>query len=166
MRKVGLLLGVLGVLVMCMGGAAYGEVERGVTVSANVLPVIRLTVSPDKVDFGSMDPENPSRTVALGATVSSNRYWELTVTKDGDLYNEEENYSIPSSQLTFSVTSSDQRVTSTGSGEFGTGPNGTLVAAGRRGGNIGLTVNYRLVITWDDPPGQYSATHTYTAMQP
>jgi hypothetical protein len=26
-----------------------------------------------------------------------------------------------------------------------------------------LNVNYRLVVTYDDPAGNYSATHTYTA---
>lgn len=161
MRTVGLLMGVLGVLVMCMGGVASAATdEQSVTVSATVPAVIRLTLNGNTVDFGSVDPENSPASRSLGAMIHSNRPWRLTVTKDGDLRNQ--GYSIPSSQLTFTVATSDQRVTSTGSGEFGSG---TLVAGGNRGGNISLTVNYRLVITWDDPDGTYTANHTYTATQ-
>lgn len=161
MKMVGLLVGVLGVLVMCMGGVANAN-PQSVTVTAAVPPVIRLTLGSTTVDFGSVDPETSPASANLGVSINSNRPWQLTVSKDRDLYNSVDNHYIPSSQLTFGVATSDGRVTSTGSGQFGTG---TFVAGGNRGGNIGLTVNYSLTVTWNDPAGSYSATHTYTATQ-
>ena len=162
MKAVGLLVGVLGVMVMCWGGVANAATDsKSVTVTAAIPALIRLTLNSGTVDLGSVDPETSPATATLGASVSSNRPWNLTVSKGSDLYNNVDNYYIPSSQLTFTVTTSDGRVTSTGSGEFGT--TGTQVAAGNRGGNISLDVNYSLVVTYDDPAGNYSATHTYTA---
>ena len=161
MKAVGLLLGVLGVMVMCLGGVANAATDsKSVTVTAAIPALIRLTLGSGTVDLGTVDPETSPAAATLGASVSSNRPWTLTVSKSGDLYNSVDDYSIPSSQLTFTVTTNDGRVTSTGSGEFGTD---TQVAAGNRGGNISLNVNYSLVVTYDDPAGNYSATHTYTA---
>ena len=164
-------LGMLGVasllLVFLLGVPAQAANPQDVNVSATVAEALRLTVSKNTVDFGgSLLPDGGAGldgvyTDTLGATVSANRSWELQVSKDHDL--SDGTNSIPSTRLTFTSSSSDGRVTATQSSntEFGTG---TMVAQGNRGGNIDLSVNYRIDIEWEDPPSTYTATHTYTVV--
>ncbi len=170
MRKRMRVLGTLGALAMLtlllVGAPAKADNPENVGVSASVAGALRLTVAGAPVDFGggSLLPDGGSGqngvyTDAIGATVSANRSWRLQVSKNRDLTSGSD--TIPSSRLTFAATSSDGRVTATGSGEFGTG---TMVAEGNRGGNIAVTVGYTVDIEWEDAVGNYSATHTYSVV--
>ncbi|MBC7246272.1 MAG: hypothetical protein H5T73_00630 [Actinobacteria bacterium] len=165
------MLGMLGALAMLtlllVGAPARADNPQDVAVSASVAEALRLTVTGAPVDFGgSLLPDGGPGldgvyTDSIGASVSANRPWRLEVDKDRDLTSGSD--VIPSSRLTFTSTSSDGRVTATRgtATEFGTD---VMVAEGNRGGNIGLTVNYRVDIEWEDPVGNYTATHTYTVV--
>lgn len=164
-------LGTLGVasllLVFLLGVPAQAANEESVSVSATVAEALRLSVSKSTINFGgSLLPDGGTEldgvyTDTLGATVSANRPWRLEVDKDGDLTSA--SGTIPSSRLTFTSSSSDGRVTATKGNptEFGTD---VMVAEGNRGGNIDLSVNYRVDIEWEDAPDTYTATHTYTVV--
>lgn len=165
------ILGMLGALAMLtlllLGAPAQADNPQNVDVSASVAEALRLTVTGAPVDFGgSLLPDGGPDldgvyTDSIGASVSANRPWRLEVDKDQDLTSGSD--VIPSSRLTFTSTSSDGRVTATRgtATEFGTD---VMVAEGNRGGSIGLTVNYRVDINWEDPAGDYTATHTYTVV--
>lgn len=164
-------LGILGVasllLVFLLGVPAQADNPENVSVSANVAEALRLSVSTNTIDFGgSLLPDGGPGldgvyTDTLGATVSANRPWRLEVDKNQDLTSP--SGTIPSSRLTFTSSSSDGRVTAVQSSatEFGTD---VMVAEGNRGGNIDITVSYRVDIEWEDAPDTYTATHTYTVV--
>lgn len=171
MRKRMKVLGAMGALAMLalllLGAPAKAANPENVDVSATVAEALRLTVTGAPVDFGgSLLPDGGPGldgvyTDSIGASVSANKPWTLVVDKDQDLTSG--SGVIPSSRLTFTSTSGDSRVTATrGSAtEFGTD---VMVAEGNRGGNIALTVNYRVDIEWEDAPDTYTATHTYTVV--
>jgi hypothetical protein len=133
-----------------------------------VASTIRLSVSKNTVDFGggSLDPETGSYADSLTATIRANVNWRLQVEKDQDLTGVNPLNVIPSSQLTFTSSSADPRVTAVqGSAtEFGGTGSPTMVAEGNRGSGMDVSVDYALDITWDNAPDNYSATHTYTVV--
>lgn len=167
MRVLGLLGAATLLLVFLLGIPAQAANPENVSVSATVAEALRLSVSTNTINFGgSLLPDGgPGQdgvyTQDLGATVYANRPWRLQVSKDQDLTSP--SGTIPSSRLTFTSSSSDGRVTATRSTatEFGTD---TMVAEGNRGGNIGVTVSYRVDIEWEDAPDTYIATHTYSVV--
>ncbi len=169
MRRRMRILGMLGamslLLVFLLGAPAEAANPENVNVSATVAEALRLTVSGAPVDFGgSLLPDGGPGldgvyTDSLGATVSANRPWRLEVDKDGDLTSP--SGTIHSSRLTFAASSGDGRVTNLGSGQFGSD---VMVAEGNRGGNINITVNYRVDIEWEDAPDTYTAVHTYSVV--
>lgn len=167
MRILGMLGAAALLLVFLLGVPAQAANLENVNVSATVAEALRLTVSKNTVDFGgSLLPDGGPGldgvyADTLGATVSANRPWRLEVSKDGDLTDGV--YTIPSTRLTFTSSSGDGRVTATqgAATEFGLG---VMVAEGNRGGNIAVSVNYRIDIEWEDPPSTYTATHTYTVV--
>ncbi|WP_287154191.1 hypothetical protein [Candidatus Solincola tengchongensis] len=167
MRVLGMLGAAALLLVFLLVAPAQAANPENVNVSATVAEALRLTVSKNTVNFGgSLLPDGgPGSdgvyTDTLGATVSANRPWRLEVDKTGDLT--DGTYTIPSSRLTFTSSSGDSRVTAVQSSntEFGTD---VMVAEGNRGGNINLSVNYRIDIEWEDPPSTYTATHIYTVV--
>ncbi|MBC7253536.1 MAG: hypothetical protein H5T72_06180 [Actinobacteria bacterium] len=166
------ILGMVGVtsllLVLLLGVPAQAANPESVTVSATVAEALRLTVSETTVDFGgSLLPDggptgNGVYTDTLGAAVSANRPWRLEVTKDRDLTSAS-GY-IPSARLTFTSSSSDGRVTAKQSSATEFGSSAVMVAEGSRGGNINVTVSYRVDIEWEDAPDTYTAVHTYTVV--
>jgi len=167
MRVLGMLGAASLLLVFLLGVPAQAANPQDVNVSATVAEALRLTVSKTTVNFGgSLLPDGGPGgdgvyTDTLGATVSANRPWRLEVDKSGDLTSA--SGTIPSERLTFTSSSGDGRVTATQSSatQFGTD---VMVAEGNRGGNINLSVNYRIDIEWEDAPDTYTATHTYTVV--
>jgi len=167
MRKKTVLIGaiVLGLLVASMYGGAFAANPENVNVSAQVSPTVRLTMSETLVDFGGGPMEPGLQTEDITATVSSNRGWDLKVTKSQDMTGVAHSMVIPSASFTFGASTGDARVTYTApaSTQFGTD---VTVCSGNRGGNMDTTVSYSLDIPWDVEPDTYTATHTYTATQP
>ena len=168
-KRAAVLLGALAaLLVVALGGFALAANPENVTVTAPVAQTIRLTVSKNAVDFGggSLDPETGSYSDSLTATVRSNVNWRLQVEKNQDLTGVDPANVIPSSQLTFTSSSANPRVTATQASatEFGATGSPTMVAEGTKGNNIDVSVNYGLTVTWDDSPDTYTATHTYTVI--
>jgi hypothetical protein len=157
--------GLTALLVLSIGGLAMAANPENVSVQAPVASTLRLSVSTNLIDFGggALDPETGSYADSMDATVRANINWELQVEKNRDLTGVNPANVIPSSQLTFTSSSSDARVIAVqGSAtEFGSP---TMVAQGTRGAGMDLTVDYALDITWDDAPDDYSATHTYTVV--
>lgn len=165
--KIAVLLGVLAALLaVALGGFALAANPENVSVTAPVAQTIRLSVSKNTVNFGggSLNPETGSYADSLTATVRSNVDWRLQVEKNRDLTGT--GNVIPSSQLTFTSSSSNPRVTAVQSSatEFGATGSPTMVAEGTKGNNIDVSVDYGLTITWDDSPDTYTATHTYTVI--
>ncbi len=179
-KKIGITaVGVLGAFVLllclCSIGAEADTDTDTVTVTAVAAPTIQLSMSAD-VDWGSIStPLAAGNVVAYTdttvASVSSNKNWNLIVHKDHDLqWNTD---TIPSTDLTYGVTSSDPEVQDPqASGtEFGTSASPTNVCGGAtpctRGANLSVTVTYSLLMPWTaEADQQYTATHTYTAVQP
>ena len=165
--------GLLGLLLFALCGVAMAAQQSAtVGVSANVGQALSLSVNksianPINFGGGTLDPSVGTYNDALTATVSSNKSWTLQVSKDQDLTGGTS--VIPSSQLTFTSSSSNPAVTpsslKTGA-QFGTGASPTTVAAGTKAGGIQVGVAYTLNITWNDDPVLYGATHTYTAVAP
>lgn len=167
--RAAVLMGALAaLLVVALGGFALAANPEQVTVTAPVAQTIRLAVSKNAVDFGggNLDPETGSYSDSLTATVRSNVDWQLQVEKNRDLTGADPGNVIPSSQLTFTSSSSSPKVTATrGSAtEFGLLGSPTMVAQGIKGNNIAVSVNYALTVTWEESPDTYTATHTYTVI--
>ena len=168
-KRAAVLLGALvAVLALVLGGFALAANPEQVTVTAPVAQTIRLSVSKNTVNFGggSLDPETGSYADSLTATVRSNVDWRLQVEKNRDLTGLDPANVIPSGQLTFTLSSTNPRVTATqaSSTQFGATGSPTMVAEGTKGINIDVSVNYGLTVTWDESPDTYSATHTYTVI--
>lgn len=169
MKVAGILGAACVLMVLLLGAPAQAANPEQVNVSATVAEALRLTVSKNTVNFGGggLLPDGGAGldgvyTDSLVATVSANRPWRLHVTKNQDLTSGSD--VIPSSRLTFTSESSDSRVDVVQSSDTEFGSSATMVAEGRRGGNIGITVNYKVDIEWEDPAGTYTAVHTYTVV--
>ena len=144
---------------------AFAANPEDVGVSAQVSPAVRLTMSETLVDFGGGALEPGLQTEDISASISSNRGWDLKVTKSQDMTGAVLSGVIPSANFTFGASSADGRVTyaAPASTQFGTD---VTICSGNQGGNIDTTVSYSLDIPWDMEPDTYTATHTYTATQP
>lgn len=172
--SVGLVISLYGV-----GGAAN---SRSVAVSANVNKTASL-VMPATVDFGAVDPEgtgggsiyvgNDYAGVAIDgaeyavpvlARVKSNAAWNLEVYADQDLTAGAS--TIPNGQL--GLTGGDITDETFGIGAAAAkNVFGASQAKSAKGNPfIDVNLDYELLISWADDPGNYSATHTYTVIQP
>jgi hypothetical protein len=142
---------------------------------ASVSPQITLTIDEtydresttpngtNSVNFGTSGPENSpymvndgSGNYAIKLTVTSNVTWDYTVQASQDLTDGAK--TIPISQLKWdtdpgstwaSFTTSTYTISSNNPATSGTS----------------YTYDYQLNITWNDDPGTYSTTITYTALQ-
>ncbi|MDY6794939.1 MAG: hypothetical protein SWK76_06630 [Actinomycetota bacterium] len=167
--KLIILVGGLAALLLLVCGLAMAANPENVDVQANVGQTIRLSVTKNLVDFGggSLNPETGNYSDSLTATVRANVLWRLQVEKDQDLTGTiDPGNVIPSSQLTFTSSSSDARVTAVQSSdtEFGATGSPTMVAEGNRGSGMDVDIDYALTINWEDPPDTYESTHTYTVV--
>ncbi len=142
------------------GEDSVTEMER----QAAAPPSMQLAISSSSVDFGggALNPRETPYTQSLTATINSNRSWRILVTKDGDLHGATQ--TIPSSDFTFSATGPAGRTIyqAPAGTQFGTD---IRVVDGTRGSNLTTTVSYSLRVPWELEPDNYSAVHTYTALQ-
>jgi hypothetical protein len=128
-----------------------------------------LALDTGAINYGSMAPPTSDTAHIIGATVNSNKAWNLYVSKNQDLTKGAD--TIASTNFLFRGEAPGAGVTLDISAytEFATGSPGTLLAHGTRGSGRTLTVRYSLTIPWDaegDDTNTYTATHTYTATQP
>lgn len=169
MRKKGLIIGgvLVGCLVLFMAVGALAVNTAGVSVSANVAPGLELTMSSTTINFGggALAPGSVHADSTI-ATVNSNKLWSLKVKKDTDLTYL--TYTIPSANLTYTSTTTTPATvhnTVVASTPFSTTDASTCSACDR-GSAMSLTMNYSLTVPWENEPGTYTATHTYTVTQP
>ncbi len=127
-------------------------------VTVNINPSLELYLNPANLVFNGVNPITSSYQQTRIATVRSNRNWELSVKKLGDLTGSIYGDVIPSSQLTFTSPTQSTPV------EFLT--NDTLVDSGGPTVGSNTTINYSLTVNWDDTADDYSADHIYTVVQP
>ncbi|MEW6103811.1 MAG: carboxypeptidase regulatory-like domain-containing protein, partial [bacterium] len=115
-----------------------------------------------KVEFGSLCPENPPVIIPYAAemvVVSPSSTWDLRVQAASDLKNTSDNTKIiPISQLKWSPSEVSPNWTS-----FSTALQTMLSAQpATPAEGKALAYDYRLEINWQDPPGSYAGTLTYT----
>ena len=161
------LLGVIlfGAILASMCAGVFAADNATVSVSAKVSSVLQLTMD-TAVDFGGGDlTPGTSPTDSVTATVNSNKVWSLKVHKTDDL--KSGGYTIPSTDLKYTSTSSDGKVKSLVSTPTEFSASDASVCSGcERGNDMSLNINYNLTVPWDVEPGTYTATHIYTATQP
>ena len=168
-------LKVLAVLMGAVMGVVTGlaaSVSQGSTAIFSVPTLIRLTVDTATINFGSltMDDYDLGYKELLGAqivTVWSNRDWTLTVAANSATWTGP--WAKPASDLELKVASVSKpgRVTSYASAYFGLATTAQDVAVGIPGGNIAFTMDFRVLLDWDnDVAGDYSLGFTYTLTAP
>lgn len=153
---------------------AYGsnpEASSDVTVASSMALSIDNTFNRDgtpgggAVDFGSVPPDaspflihSDSGKHAVQLSVISNTAWDLTVASSGDLIDGVK--TIPIGVLQWrSHASSDPWI------PFDTSPSTILASQGPTAGTT-IRHDYLLDISWDDLPGTYATTLTYTLQTP
>ncbi len=162
MALVGLMLVGAFVVFMGVGGFAV-TASQPVTVQAGIPATIQLTVG-TPVNFGAALAPGSTYAASTTATVHSNKTWGMTVTAGSLLTSV--GFTIPSTNLTYGVTSADDKVKGEQAAgtEFSITPTTTNVCSGcDRGGPENLSIDYSLTVPWDVEAGNYTATHTYTA---
>jgi len=156
----GLLLGVVGM----------AQVTQGSTAQFTVPTLIRLTLSTSTINFGTLteaDYDAGQKTVsaAQGLQIWSNRAWTLTVAANAGTWTGP--WAKPSTDLLWRAGTADGRVTSHVNTFTGLTTGATQVAAGTRGGDIQLSTDFRVLVSWEnDPAGDYSLAFTYTLTAP
>lgn len=158
---------VLGLVTGVMG---FGQVSQGSTAQFTVPTLIRLVLSTSTINFGTLteaDYDAGEKTL-LGAQliqIWSNRNWVLTVAANSAVWTGP--WAKPSTDLRLQATTTDGRVTSWMTAFTGLEPVAAVVAAGNRGGNIQLSMNFRVLVSWEnDPAGDYLLGFTYTLTAP
>lgn len=157
-------------VLMCMGVLMANATPVGVsaTVAATVtldMPVTAVNFGGGNLSAGQVYTQND-----ITATVSSNNTWVLNVNKggvSGDLVGATPPPdTIPSANFTYTSASADPKVTDkrTSNTQFPAADDWSV--KGNRGGAILSTISYRLDVPWEVKPDSYTATHTYTAIQP
>jgi len=168
-------LKVLAVLMGAVMGVVTGlaaSVSQGSTAIFSVPTLIRLTVDTATINFGylTMDDYDLGYKELLGAqivTVWSNRDWTLTVAANSATWTGP--WAKPASDLELKVAnvSKPGRVTFYASAYFGLATTAQDVAVGIPGGNIAFTMDFRVLLDWDnDVAGDYSLGFTYTLTAP
>lgn len=168
-------LKVLAVLVAGVMGVVSGmaqSVTAGSTAQFSVPTLIRLEVSPNVIDFGTLtiDDYDNGYKDALGAqivSVWSNRTWTLTVAADSATWTGP--WAKPASDLLLRVASVNRpdRITYLLDVLTGLTTAGFTIAQGQPGGNFQHTMDFRVLVSWDnDVAGDYSLGFTYTLTAP
>lgn len=168
MRKKGIFLVLVVILVAAFSTAANAEAPGPVVVTATVPSAVAITDISDlslalDVTIGSQV------TTPLTMTVKSNDTWSLTVSKNQDLTKGTD--VIPSARLVYDASVAGGFGDPVSNAQFGTVGLPSDVIVDQSGdpttdsGKL-VTVNYKLTTNFDDPAGAYTATHTYTAATP
>ncbi len=171
MRSVKVLAVLMGAVMGVVTGMA-ASVSQGSTAIFSVPTLIRLTVNTATINFGTltMDDYDLGYKELLGAqivTVWSNRDWTLTVAANSATWTGP--WAKPASDLELKVASVSKpdRVTFYASAYFGLAMTAQDVAVGVPGGNIAFTMDFRVLLDWDnDVAGDYSLGFTYTLTAP
>ncbi len=164
-RVVGILA--LGLIVGVMG---MGQVSQGSTAQFTVPTLIRLTVYPAIVDFGTLTDADfdAGRKDALNpqeVRVWSNRDWSLSVAATSATWTGP--WAKPSTDLRWQVVAVDSRVTWYQGSWTALTLGATQAATGSRGGNIAVKFAFELLVDWaEDLPGDYTLGFTYTLTAP
>ncbi len=153
----------LALFVLASASTAFAANSGVATVTAGVANGITITMPTTVTLTPNAVPGGSAVTTSFAITVQTNdANWNLTLAKTGgDLKNQADNYLIPSAQFTY--TSS---VSTAGTGVGSATPIGGTPATGTgatwQAGSI-VTMTYSLLATYNDHPGNYITTHTYTA---
>lgn len=146
------------------------------TVLATAPTILDLTATPTSVDFGTLTLSDfltgyAEKLNAQTLTIHANVPWTLTLKANAPTWT----YSgtatdpnKPASDLLFQASSTDPHIsTITSTYTSVDSLTGQQVATGTRGGNINLTMDFRVLLSLEtDPPGDYSLTLTYTLSTP
>ncbi|HAZ27381.1 TPA: hypothetical protein DCY67_02020 [Candidatus Acetothermia bacterium] len=157
----------LGLLVGVVGMA---QVTQGSTAQFTVPTLIRLTLSTNVINFGALteadyDAGRKDLVAAQGLQIWSNRSWTLSVAANAGTWTGP--WAKPTTDLQWRATTTDGRVTSHVNTLTGLTIGATQVAAGSRGGNVQLSMDFRVLVSWEnDPAGDYSLGFTYTLTAP
>lgn len=162
----------VGVLAMglVVGVVGMAQVTAGSTAQFRVPTLIRLVLSTSTVNFGTLteaDYNAGHKTLlsAQGIQIWSNTEWILSVAADATAWTGP--WAKPSTDLLWRATSSDPRVYHYQSSFTELTIGAADVAKGRWGGNIQLSMDFRVLVSWEnDRPGDYSLAFTYTLSAP
>lgn len=152
------------------GVMGTAQVTQGSTAQFTVPTLIRLALSTSTINFGALseaDYDAGQKTLlgAQGIYIWSNRSWVLTVAANTGTWTGP--WAKPSTDLRWAAATTDHRVSSYVSAFTGLTTGATQVAAGTRGGNIGLSMDFRVLVSWEnDPAGDYTLGFTYTLTAP
>ncbi|HEU67823.1 MAG TPA: hypothetical protein ENN53_01125 [Candidatus Acetothermia bacterium] len=155
---------------LVVGVVGMAQVTAGSTAQFTVPALIRLSLSTSTINFGTLDEADydAGQRDALSAQdihIWSNKSWTLTVAADADTWSGP--WAKPSTDLLWEAATADGRVTSYVSTFTALATGATQVAAGTRGGNIELSMDFRVLVSWEnDPAGDYSLGFTYTLTAP
>lgn len=163
---------VVGILALglMMGVMGMGQVSQGSTAQFTVPTLIRLTVSPAIVDFGTLTDLDfdAGRKDALDpqeVRVWSNRDWSLTVAATSATWTGP--WAKPSTDLRWRVGAVDPKVTWYQGNWTALTTGSTMAATGSRGANIAIKFAFELLVNWaNDLPGNYTLGFTYTLTAP
>lgn len=153
--------GVLGAFIvfMCVGAMAA---DPTVEISATIVSTLNFSLNSTAFTWGAIEP-GVDKTDTTTATISSNKGWSVSVTKDQDLTSP--SGVIDPSAFTFtSAPDGGGKITTYQSTDTAFGTD-TQVYVGTRAGGIEGVITYKLVVSWDIAADVYTATHTYTAIQ-
>jgi len=156
-------------LALLSASTVLGVTENS-TVVAQISANQKLSVDTTTIDFGSIgatdfDTGYKELIEAQTITVWSNVDWVLNVVANAAAFSYSGDYTDPgkpASDLYIRTSSSHSKVTDT----IAYAPlntTGFWIAKGGRGGNISLTVDFKLLLDYaQDLPGNYTLTITYT----
>lgn len=155
---------------LVVGVTGMAQVTAASTAQFTVPTLIRLVLSTSTVNFGTLDETDydaGQKTLlsAQGVQIWSNRPWKLSVAADASTWTGP--WDKPSTDLLWRATTSDGRVSGYQSTFTGLTPEAADVANGTRGGNIQLSMDFQVLVSWEnDPAGDYSLAFTYTLTAP
>ncbi|GAB4305135.1 MAG: hypothetical protein Kow0097_03090 [Candidatus Bipolaricaulota bacterium] len=164
-----LVVGILA-LGLLVGVAGLAQVTAGSTAQFTVPTLIRLSLSTSTINFGALtegDYDAGGKTVlsAQGIQIWSNKSWALSVAADASTWTGP--WAKPSTDLLFQAGTADGRVSSYADTFTALTTGAKKVAEGTRGGNIQLSMDFQVLVSWEnDPAGDYSLAFTYTLTAP
>ncbi len=171
MKSLKVLAVLLGAVMGVVSGMAQTNVTAGSTATFTVPTLIRLSLSTNTINFGALtlNDYDLGYKDALGAqvvSVWSNKAWTLTVAANSATWTGP--WAKPASDLQLRVALVNSgRITSSLGTLTGLATTALQVAAGNPGGNLQLTMDFRVLVSWDnDVAGDYSLGFTYTLTAP